>query len=99
MSLIDRRNFILGAATSLSLPLLQSTKANAAGSPNFRFVLPENETTFAVGESVPLRIFTKTQYPRIRVNFRANGQLIGTATNFPYQINWTPTQTGDYNLT
>jgi hypothetical protein len=35
----------------------------------------------------------------LRVNFKANGQLVGTATNFPYQINWTPAQTGNYALT
>ena len=79
--------------------LLITSENKAAYSPNFRFILPDNETTFVVGENVPLRIFTKTQFPRLRVNFKANGQLIGTATSFPYQINWIPAQTGNYNLT
>ncbi len=99
MSLIDRRKFILGAASALSLPLLITAENNAANNPNFRFILPNDESTFVVGENVPLRIFTKTQFPRLRVNFKANGQLIGTATNFPYRINWIPAQTGNYNLT
>jgi hypothetical protein len=99
MSSIDRRAFISSAASVISLPLLSALETKAANSKTFRFVLPENETTFAVGENVPLRIFTKTQYPRLQVNFKANGQLIGTARAFPYQVIWTPTATGDYTLT
>jgi hypothetical protein len=98
MSRINRREFLFSAA-SMSALSLASVSSAAQHKPNFRFLLPDGENTFAVGEIVPLRIFTKTAYPRLQVNFKANGQLVGTATNFPYQINWTPAQTGDYTLT
>lgn len=94
MNRLNRRNFLFG--TLASLPLASVTSAQRK--PSFRFTMPD-ENVFAVGETVPLRIFTKTAYPRLHVNFKANGQSIGTASSFPYQVNWTPAQTGNYNLT
>lgn len=99
MSHIDRREFLWSFASLLALPLVLSSRTEAQSKPKFRFILPGSENLFAVGEIVPLRIFTKTAYPRLLVNFKVNGQLIGTATHFPYRVNWTPAQTGDYSLT
>lgn len=98
MSKLRRRDFLYSLAPlSAVLPLTLSV--DAASKPNFRFMLPGSENVFAAGKSVPLRIFTRTPYPRLRVDFKANGQLIGTTKSFPYQVNWTPTQIGDYVLT
>jgi hypothetical protein len=98
MNKLRRRDFLYTLAPlSAAFPLTSS--ADTASKPNFRFMLPGNENVFAAGKSVPLRILTKTTYPRLRVDFKANGQLIGTTKSFPYQVNWTPTQIGDYALT
>jgi hypothetical protein len=95
MNRLSRRNFLFGISLA-SLPLVSS--ANSLGKPKFRVIMPD-ENVFAVGETVPLRVFTKTAFPRFHVDFKVNGQSIGTAYSFPYQINWIPTQTGNYNLT
>ncbi len=96
MNKIDRRDFLLGAASLAVFPIVSAVEA--AGAPGYRFLLPENDNTYEVGKTVALRVFTRTAYPRLTVNFRVNGQLIGTATRFPYQVNWTPAQNGDYSL-
>lgn len=95
MNSLSRRDFLFGVSLA-SLPL--ASAANALGKPGFRVIMPD-ENVFAVGETVPLRVFTKTAFPRLRVDFKVNGQSIGTASSFPYQINWIPAQTGNYNLT
>jgi hypothetical protein len=98
MNKFGRRDFLFSLAPlSAALPL--SISADAKSKPGYRLVLPDNENVFAAGETIALRIFSKTPYPRLRVDFKANNRLIGTAKSFPYQINWTPTQTGDYVLT
>lgn len=97
MGNINRRDFLLGSASAISLSLPASSEAQTQKS--FRFIIPNYETPFAIGETIPLRVFTRTQYPRLRVIFKANGQEIGVTTNYPYKINWIPTQTGNYNLT
>lgn len=96
MSKINRRDFLLNAGLISCLPAAAAAQTGAR--PRFRFVLPD-ERVFAVGETVPLRIFTKTLYPRFQVDFKVNGQTVGTASSFPYQVNWTPAQIGDYDLT
>ena len=61
---------------------------------------PKQNQSFAVGEQVQIVVLLKTQYPRLlRVDFRANGQLIGSGTWRSPRINWTPTQAGNYNIT
>jgi len=98
MNKFGRRDFLFSLAPLPAvLPLALS--ANADSKPSFSLVLPGNENVFVAGEAAPLRIFTKTPYPRLQVDFKANGQLIGTTKSFPYQINWTPTQVGDFVLT
>lgn len=99
MSKIDRREFLFGVASAAALPMMLVLEARGQRKPGFSFVLPDNENVFAVGETVPLRIFTKSLYPRFQVNFKANGDLIGTASSFPYKVNWVPATTGDYVLT
>lgn len=98
MKTIKRREFFRGLASTLFVPFAFASDLKA-GNKNFRFVLPNGEKTLTVGETVPLRVLTKTAFPRLSVTFKANGQVIGTANGFPYQINWTPSQTGDYALT
>lgn len=95
MNRLSRRDFLFGVSFA-SLPF--ASAAHAFGKPSRRFILPD-ENVFAVGETVPLRVFTKGVFPRLQVNFKSNGQSIGTASSFPYQISWSPTQIGDYNLT
>lgn len=94
MNRLNRRDFLFNLAASV--PFL--SLAEAKEKPAHRFVLPD-ESAFAVGETVPLRVFTKIAYPRLRVDFKVNGQSIGIAPHFPYQIDWTPAQTGVYNVT
>ena len=61
---------------------------------------PIQNQFFAVGEQVQIIVLLKTQYPRLlRVDFRANGQLIGSGTWRNSRITWTPTQTGNYTIT
>src|SRR4051812_7398373 len=98
MDKINRRKFLSGVGAGFTLPLFYAAKASANGQV-FRLVLPENKEVYSFGEPVSLRIWTKTAYPRLSVVFKSNGQTIGTATSFPYQISWLPAQTGDYNIT
>jgi hypothetical protein len=97
MDKIDRRKFLLGSVSAISLPLMAFSEVQAQKS--FQFIIPNYETPFAVGETIPLRIFTRTQYPRLRVIFKADGQQIGVTTGYPYKVNWIPTRTGNYTLT
>lgn len=93
MNRLNRRDFLFGALASLPL----ASVASAVRRPGWRFMLPD-ENVFAVGETVPLRVFTKTAYPRLQINFKVNGQSIGTSSSFPYEVNWIPAQNGSYNL-
>ena len=101
MSNFNRRDFLLhlaplGAASTI---LLAGEEAFAQIK-QIRLQTPKENQSFAVGEQVQIIVLLKTQYPRLlRVDFRANGQLIGSGTWRNSRITWTPTQTGNYTIT
>jgi hypothetical protein len=68
---------------------------------NFALRTPTNNAQVSVGQTVQISLATlKIAYPKIRqINFKANGQSIGTTATRPYQMNWQPTQAGNFTLT
>ncbi|HVE55254.1 MAG TPA: Ig-like domain-containing protein [Pyrinomonadaceae bacterium] len=98
MDKINRRKFLSGVGAGFTLPLFYAAKASANGQ-IFRLILPENKDVYSFGDPILLRVLTKTAFPRLSVVFKANGQTIGTAASFPYQISWMPGRTGDYTIT
>lgn len=67
---------------------------------SFQLQTPRQNQSFAVGEQVQIAALIKTQYPRLqRVDFRANGQLIGSGTWRSPRITWTPANAGNYIIT
>lgn len=100
MSILSRRDFLLTATSIATAPLLLSAEDTFAQTKNLILRTPQNQTSFLINEPVVLKTLSKTQYPRYsRIDFKANGQLIGQGTWRNPQISWTPTQTGDYTIT
>jgi hypothetical protein len=101
--LIDRRDFLLSVAPLAVAPalILGSVSEMDAQIRNFALQTPSQNAQLTVGQTVQISLATiKTQYPKIsRIDFKANGQAIGTTATRPYQINWQPTQTGNFTLT
>jgi hypothetical protein len=101
MSRLDRREFFLTAAplsaAAAALSLTSASEIQAQNKPSIHLITPNAENLFVAGEASTLRVLTRTRYTNFsRVDFKANGQIIGTATSFPYQITWTPAQPGNY---
>jgi len=104
MAKIDRRDFLLHVAPLVAAPALiigSVEETEAQQIKNFRLITPTQNAQFNVGQTVQISVgLIRTLYPKItRINFKANGQIIGTAVNRPYQMNWQPTQAGNYTLT
>lgn len=102
---LDRREFFLTAAplsaavaaAALSLATVSETKAQNKLS--FHTGTDNIENFFATGVETTLKVSGKTAYPKFtRVDFKVNGELIGTRSLPPYQISWTPTQRGYHFL-
>lgn len=61
---------------------------------------PAPMSVFQTGQQVQLAALVKTQYPKTaRVDFRANGQLVGSGTNGNWRAVWTPLNPGTYTIT
>lgn len=80
--------------------LLSNASCSQAGNKPVRVVAPEPNASSTAGAQVTLSAIVKTAVPKIvRVDFRANGQLIGSATNGNLNVVWTPPVAGNYNIT
>ncbi len=84
MSELNRRDFLLHLAPLASVPLLLSAE-DAFGQfkqlQQMRLLTPKQNQSFSVGEQVQIAVLIKTPYLRLmRVDFRANGQLIGSGS-------------------
>ena len=104
MTKIDRRDFLLHVAPLIAAPALiigSVEETEAQQIKNFRLAMPTQNAQFNVGQTVQISVaLIRTFYPKItRINFKANGQTIGTSSNRPYQMNWQPTLAGNYTLT
>ena len=103
MTKIDRRDFLLHVAPLVAAPalILGSVSEMEAQIKNFALRTPTNNAQVSVGQTVQISLaLIRTAYPKIRqINFKANGQMIGTSSNRPYQMNWQPTQAGNFTLT
>jgi len=103
MTKIDRRDFLLHVAPLVAAPalILGSVSEMEAQIKNFALRTPTNNAQVSVGQTVQISLaLIRTAYPKItRINFKANGQTIGTSSNRPHQMNWQPTQAGNFALT
>ena len=81
-----------------SQPVIIHVAADVA--PTIYMTSPHSSNVFYVGQSVP--IVTSAYDPDgtiAKVEFFANGALLGTITSPPYTFNWVPTVPGAYSLT
>ena len=100
MKLLTRRNFLLNLASVATAPLILSGNEASAQNKNIFLRTPQNKKSFLVNEQVELSVLSRRIYPRLsRIDFKANGQMIGQGTWRNPRINWTPSQTGDYTIT
>lgn len=103
MTKIDRRDFLLRVAPLVAAPalILGSVEETEAQIKNFSLRTPTQFAEVTVGQTTQISAaLIRTAYPRIlRVDFKANGQIIGSSSNRPFQINWQPPQTGNFTLT
>jgi uncharacterized protein (TIGR03437 family) len=61
---------------------------------------PTNNTTYAVGDSVPLKATASSLVGNITsVTFKGNTTTIGTITISPYNFSWSTTTWGNYTVT
>jgi hypothetical protein len=103
MTKIDRRDFLLHVAPLVAAPalILGSVSEMEAQIKNFALRTPTNNSQVSVGQTVQISLaLIRTAYPKIsRIDFKANNQIIGTSSTRPYQLNWQPTQAGNFALT
>ena len=103
MNLFDRRDFLLSVVPLVGVSglILGSVDEVEAQVRRLAINAPAANTQVTVGQTVVVSLgLIRTLYPRItRINFKANGQLIGSTTTRPHQINSTPTQSGTITLT
>ncbi len=101
--LFDRRDFLLHVAPLIGASglILGSVSEMEAQIKNFALRTPINNAQSSVGQTVQISLAAlKIQYPKIRrIDFKANGQMIGTTATRPFQMNWQPTQAGNFTLT
>ncbi len=74
----------------------------AAAAPTVAIVDPPDSTTFQVNLTQPIRAVVSAssgQTSIVSVAFFANNKAIGSATAYPFTINWTPTAIGTYQVT
>lgn len=96
---LDRREFLLTAAPLSGALLVTAAETKAQNKLSFHTSTDNIENFFAAGVESTLKVSGKTAYPKFtRVDFKVNGELIGTRNLPPYQISWTPTQRGYYFL-
>lgn len=103
MTKIDRRDFLLYVAPLVAAPalILGSVSEMEAQIKNFALRTPTNNAQVSVGQTVQISLgLIRTAYPKIsRIDFKANNQIIGTSSTRPHQMNWQPTQSGNFALT
>ena len=103
MKQFDRRDFLLSVVPLVGVSGLILGSADDVEAQVRRLAInaPAANAQVTVGQTVVVSLgLIRTQYPKItRINFKANGQLIGSTTTRPHQINWTPTQSGNITLT
>ena len=103
MNNFNRRDFLLSVAPLVAVPalILGSVEEMEAQIKNFALRTPTQNAQLSVGQTVQISLATlKSQYPKIRrIDFKANGQMIGTSATRPFQVNWQPTQAGNVTLT
>lgn len=94
---LDRREFFLTAAplSAAALALATVSATEARNKPSFRLVTPDGETPLAVGIASKIKVLGKNLYPKFSsVHFKVNGTTVAIREQPPYEIDWTPTETG-----
>jgi len=73
--------------------------ANSSGAPQVTLLSPLTGTRGTVGSPITIAASAVDSDGTIEsVDFSVNGQVIGSATSFPYVTNWQPTQPGTYTI-
>ncbi|MEJ8800596.1 PQQ-dependent sugar dehydrogenase [Pontibacter sp. H249] len=63
-------------------------------------VSPENNSTYALGAQIPLKVkFMDASRVWNRVEYYQGSSLIGTSNSAPYDYNWTGAHAGSYSIT
>ena len=97
---LNRRDFLLYLAPVSAASTLLLTEKAFSQSKSIQLQAPKQNQSFALGEQIRLSVLLRTQYPRLlRVDFRANGQLIGSGNWRNPNLLWTPTQSGNFTIT
>ncbi|MBI2925514.1 MAG: PQQ-binding-like beta-propeller repeat protein [Verrucomicrobia bacterium] len=97
--------FAIGGASppaASSWPLFRRGPARTAAAdpaPSVTIVMPGDGLSFRAGQPVPLRAQVANFGAGVRVEFRVDGELVGSATTAPYASVWTPSTTGTKQLT
>lgn len=93
-----------GTAQTYALIVTGGTDEPANPPPSVRLVAPEGVNTLLGGTSVMLIAEASDTDLRgqpgtvVKVEFLANDQVVGTTTNPPYAVQWTPASSGPYSV-
>jgi len=88
----------INGAACTSAPITVTILANQA--PSVAITAPSTGSTINVGTGVTIKATATDPDDSIdSVRFLVNGQIISTASAFPYTASWTPTSEGIYTLT
>ena len=89
-----------GGATSASQPVTVTVGAPANKPPTVPLSTPAAGASFTAPASVSMLPMRWTRTGRsTKVDFFANGQLVGSDTTNPYSVTWSNVPAGTYNLT
>jgi len=95
-TLIKRYTYTSLDADGRGEPLVENITGEPV--PVVTFTQPANETKIILKSSVTLAAEATDNGTIQKVEFTANGALIGTAKTPPYSFNWTPTVAGTYSV-
>ena len=90
--------YYASGGTVTSAPIQIYVTDDAA--PTINIISPHSGNVFYVGQPAPIMAsVTDPDGTIAKVEFFANGALLGTITSPPYTFNWVPTVPGAYSLT
>jgi hypothetical protein len=89
-----------GFATTTSIPVNVTVNPSANVPPTASITSPAAGATITLGQSFTLSANAGDSDGTVsKVEFYANGALVGTDLNAPYSVSWTPAAAGPYALT
>jgi hypothetical protein len=95
-TLIKRYTYTTSDADFRVGPLVETISTDPV--PTVNFTLPVNNSTISLKTAVNLEATASDNGTVKKVEFTANGSLIGTSTNPPYKFTWTPTMPGTFKV-